>query len=1251
VPERSLVFSVKQRLLVTLVLFVLTAAGLAFHDAYLAKLKSIALSLESKINRVETLMDRLSTEPAFEAVTRRALLDTINLKTESSEFAIIGQIQKAGLIALVYNEGKPKFWSSNLIVPERPDLFPMGLSYTDLRNGSYLVKRIRKNRGDAIFLCQVKSQYDLHNTYLDNAYNTRFGIPDYLLLTRGDQGHSEAIRSSLGNTLFFISISDFAFKRTSDGFSAVGWALLLALFYYWVKLLTFHFASKRSTIACLFLGVVVPLGVRVLMILYRYPTDLYNLRLFSPLVYSSSSLFHSLGDFFLNACLVAWVSYMILKLFTTRLPASKNTVLKWVILILCGTIQISFYYLFEKLFKGMIENSNIPYDLTNILSTNNYTIQAFILLASSWLCFYLVSTVLNKIVQMQGHPQKTVILFICGTAALFAMVDAIRHEHFYYYLLCGALSIVLFSLAETRKLRIIPVLTLVLLISLVTSLRLLEYGTQKENVSRLAFAERLEKSSDPVSEFLLKDNEEKISRDSVLGSLLKLDRNRIRPSIFRLATQRLQNIYFGRNFSRFDLQSFLYDSRDELVSGPDVYTLRVFRSAASSPGIRRVSAYFYQLLTSLPDYIGIIPLEAGRRIKGTLVIRISARYLGENNSFPELLMDGKTSFERREETYSYAYYKTGSLLDKYGRFPYSITSTELTEGLAPGRTTYREYGGYNHLIYRPDAQNEIVVSEPETTFFKEVAVFSYVLSFNLIVLSLAAALIYMNRLFGKAHTLGDLVDLLRRQRFLYKTRIRLSLITGVFISLAVVGWVTLVYINNQYEGQQRDLVSNRIDNLRKAFENEMPVDSIGNVNESYNLQFLALASRQGTDLNFFDTNGDLQYTTLPKLFDRALISMKMEPRAFYEMYVSGKTELVNEEKIGKLSFLSVYAPVRNSLNQVAGYINLPYFANQSEINRKLSNFVSALINVYVLVFLLIGLLAFVLASSITNPLALIQNSLKRIEIGNTNQILVWKSDDEIGDLIRAYNQMVKALEESANRLARSERESAWREMAKQVAHEIKNPLTPLKLGIQHLEQAWKRKDERFEEKFKSFSHTFIEQIDSLSAIASEFSDFAKMPQAREEMLDIEALAVLSADLFKGSKYLEIALSIELKHDYSVFADRDQMLRVFNNLLKNAQQAIPSGKVGKVILSMWRLQSTIYIEIKDNGTGISQELQSHIFTPNFTTKSSGMGLGLAFVKNAVESARGRVGFTSGTWGTAFILELPAGKEEFVASRTS
>jgi nitrogen fixation/metabolism regulation signal transduction histidine kinase len=282
-------------------------------------------------------------------------------------------------------------------------------------------------------------------------------------------------------------------------------------------------------------------------------------------------------------------------------------------------------------------------------------------------------------------------------------------------------------------------------------------------------------------------------------------------------------------------------------------------------------------------------------------------------------------------------------------------------------------------------------------------------------------------------------------------------------------------------------------------------------------------------------------------------------------------------------------------------------------------------------------MAYLISTSISYPLILIQNQLKKTILGK-NEPIKWKRKDEIGDLVEQYNLMIDKLAESANILAQSEREGAWRDIAKQIAHEIKNPLTPMKLSVQHLERTWNDKSPKLEDTFKRVTKTLITQIDILNDLASEFSSYAKMPDPVIENILLYNSLKSIADLYIGTDDAEILLVCP--DDLYVSFDEGYLNRVITNLVKNGIQAANDGENPSLeILVDTSLNDSIIIQIKDNGTGISDEKAGNIFTPYFSSKISGMGLGLPIVKNMVESCGGKIWFENNIdSGASFFVKL-------------
>jgi nitrogen fixation/metabolism regulation signal transduction histidine kinase len=468
----------------------------------------------------------------------------------------------------------------------------------------------------------------------------------------------------------------------------------------------------------------------------------------------------------------------------------------------------------------------------------------------------------------------------------------------------------------------------------------------------------------------------------------------------------------------------------------------------------------------------------------------------------------------------------------------------------------------------------------------------------------------------------------------------------VLTSLALFGFGTVFYIRQQYEAKNTENITEKLQSVLVEVDSRFDIDVLDRDYRDYSSYILKkLSSIFFTDINLYDANGNLYVSSRPEVFDEGLVSTKMNPEAYFQMAVRRKSEFVHDENIGNLNYLSAYIPFKNKSGKQLAYLNLPYFAKQSELEKEISTFLVALINIYVLLFALSIIVAILISNYLTRPLKLIEDKMSRVKLGRTNELIEWKQKDEIGSLIGEYNRMIEELATSAALLAKSEREGAWREMAKQVAHEIKNPLTPMKLSIQHLQRLIDDKSPDLENRIRRLAATLIEQIDTLSAIASEFSAFAKMPRAIGERLELKQTIAHSIELFKDSPGVNILFEHDDAPDYFVFADKDQVLRVFNNLIKNATQAIPENREGIIRIQLSREREGLVVKISDNGTGVNEDLMDKIFVPNFTTKTGGMGLGLAMVKNLMEGFGGKIWFeTSKNEGSSFYVSFPPYSEE-------
>ena len=385
------------------------------------------------------------------------------------------------------------------------------------------------------------------------------------------------------------------------------------------------------------------------------------------------------------------------------------------------------------------------------------------------------------------------------------------------------------------------------------------------------------------------------------------------------------------------------------------------------------------------------------------------------------------------------------------------------------------------------------------------------------------------------------------------------------------------------------------------------------------------------DINIYSMNGGLLISSNPELFDNVLRDTL--PKSLLMNIQSAHEPLLVKSENDSMSYLSTFDYIRNNEGKAIAIINLPYFETEDVHRQDTENFLIRLSQIYLLLGIVSTFIAYLLSNYITGSLNAVGQKLKNIKINEPNPPLKWKFDDEIGTLVDEYNRMLAALEKSAAKLAKQERESAWQEMAKQVAHEIKNPLTPMRLNVQYLERTLKTENP---EKLQEFTESMISQIDTLSSIAEAFSRFASMPKLNFEKFPAKEIIQRTTALYPGYQIQFICENPEVE----IYGDEDQLVRVMNNLINNAIQSIPEDREPEIHVRMEQKKNEVLISISDNGCGISEEQGDRIFEPRFTTKTNGMGLGLAMVKNIIEGFGGKVWFNSNLGvGSTFYFTLP------------
>ncbi len=477
----------------------------------------------------------------------------------------------------------------------------------------------------------------------------------------------------------------------------------------------------------------------------------------------------------------------------------------------------------------------------------------------------------------------------------------------------------------------------------------------------------------------------------------------------------------------------------------------------------------------------------------------------------------------------------------------------------------------------------------------------------------------------------------------FRVRIFFSMILLTVISSILIASVSIYQFRNEAKDYHRERLERKENAIKEHINYILNTTTYPLTTENIPLIFSErdkiheLSDIHGMEINFFDLEGKLLKSS------KSSFAVDEEPKSI-DIYIvrlvqsSMDKRYVEVKEIDGVKNLSSFSEIKDTQFKPLAILNLPYIEDDGYYERELKKFMIRFGQVYFFMLILSGLLAYFLSSYITKSLKTISDKLIKTQLTKNNEkIELEASSQEIELLIEAYNSMVDKLEESAVKLAQSEREQAWREMAKQVAHEIKNPLTPMRLTVQSFQRKFDINDSNITQKLDDYSKTLLQQIDTMNSVASAFSNFASMPAQQNEQINLINVVRLALEIF-NENYIRFETN---ENEIFTNMDRTQLIRVITNLVKNATQSIQDNTINpSIIVTVYKENSNAIITVKDNGIGISEENKPYVFEPKFTTKTSGMGLGLGIIKKIIENYNGTITFESQpNVGTKFIVSFP------------
>ncbi len=475
-----------------------------------------------------------------------------------------------------------------------------------------------------------------------------------------------------------------------------------------------------------------------------------------------------------------------------------------------------------------------------------------------------------------------------------------------------------------------------------------------------------------------------------------------------------------------------------------------------------------------------------------------------------------------------------------------------------------------------------------------------------------------------------------------RNRFFFSLIILVFGASIIIVAVTVYQYRDEAKKYQRDKLKRKVNSIEASInyqiENTTYIVDTDHIPLIFKDKIYEISHIHHTQINFYDLEGQLLKSSKATFFrDRDKADLPKGIVKQLKQAVGDHIVIRHHVDEDGQKYRSAYTYITDSYFKPLAIVGIPHLKNEGFIEKELREFLAILGQVYLLVIVVAIILSYFFSRYITRSLNTVSEKIYATRVDKKNQkIKVKKIPFEIEGLIKAYNAMVDELEESAAKLAISEREQAWRDMAKQVAHEVKNPLTPMRLSIQNFERKFDAADPDNQKKIREFSQSLIQQIDTMSAIASAFSDFAKLPKQHNEWLNVSEVVKRALDIF-NEDYIDFYAERE---EIQVRFDRTQLIRIITNLVKNAIQASDEVQDPEIKVRVQQEAENVYITIADNGEGIPEAYKNRIFEPKFTTKSSGMGLGLGIIRNIIEAYNGEIYFESEEGrGTVFTVKFP------------
>lgn len=837
-------------------------------------------------------------------------------------------------------------------------------------------------------------------------------------------------------------------------------------------------------------------------------------------------------------------------------------------------------------------------------------------------CFYVFvsfkSIIMNSGISLELYKINTLdiytgivyisyILLAIGAAFIAQMVRPFAKK-------CLGIKFNIFSVSGRT---VCSILTAVFLVTVSSIL-----GFKKE-INRVdVWAGRLSIDRDISLEIQLRTMENSIANDAVIASLVN------NKNSARTIYNRISEYYMYRIAQDYDLHIYFFNDNDRSATAANFFNERIrngipladnsrFMYSRNSNGHARYTGMF----TYVNKKSGINRMFIGVESKSNREDRGYASILGYEAPGKVIL----------PQIYSYAKYLSEKLVNFKGNYAYPTILTSSMSELVYSKMSHNIIlDGHNHFINKISEDEAIIISRPKTEIYKYL-----VATFFLGIISyLLLSLIGLRRKKPKAF-----------KKNYYKSRINTVLMASLILTLLVMVAISVLFVHKRNEANINTMMSNKINSIQALVENKCRY--INNWQELSRQEFAGemdeVANTIKTDITLYTTGGRAFQSTLPEVFNKMIIGPRLNKEAYSNIIYKNKRYYIRKEKHMGHKYYSLSAPVFNSAGKMIAILSSPYTDEDYAFKTAAAFNIMTMITAFIILLILARLMTTKVVDKMFMPLITMGKKMNAANIDSLEYI-IYERDDEISTLVRAYNLMVHDLYESTKQLTQAERDKAWATMARQVAHEIKNPLTPIKLQIQRVIRLKQKGNPAWIERFDSMSKEVLLQIDILADTANEFSTFAKLYTEEPVKIDIDALLKNEISLFDSKD--NISFSYMGLDGATIMGPKPQLIRVFVNLINNAIQAIELNQdenQGKILISLRYSATDGYydIVIEDNGPGVKEENRAYLFTPNFTTKNSGTGLGLSICRNILEKCGATIEYSKSfaLRGACFTIKYP------------